>query len=358
MPSLALIHDGQMNSPRSRRAIAIWLFVICGLVSLMILIGGLTRLTDSGLSITEWRPVTGAVPPLSEADWQDEFAKYQQIPEYKLVNKGMSLDAFKTIYWWEWTHRFLGRLIGFVFAIPFFVFLAKGWIARPLLWRLIILFGLGGLQGALGWFMVQSGLADRVDVSQYRLVAHLGLAFLIFAFAFWLGLSQVWPIGEGKDQNEQGRWARLFVGLVYFQILLGGFVAGTDAGLVYNTWPLMDGRLVPEGILQLDPWWSNFFENVTTIQFQHRIVAYCVAVAALTLWWRGRRLELPPRTRLIGHHLLGFVAAQITLGIITLLAAAPLTLSALHQTMAIVLFATAVLYAYALSGEAVRLARS
>lgn len=341
------------SQERRRRAIAIWLFVICALVSAMILIGGLTRLTDSGLSITEWRPVTGAIPPLSDADWQSEFAKYQQIPEYQIVNKGMSLDAFKTIYWWEWSHRFLGRLVGVAFFFPFLFFLAKGWVSRPLMWRLLGVFVLGGLQGALGWFMVKSGLADRVDVSQYRLVAHLGLAFIIFAGAFWIALSLLrkddGPSAEARKQY--GRWALGFAGLVYFQILLGGFVAGTDAGLTYNTWPLMDGSVVPDGLFQHSPWFVNFFENVTTIQFQHRMVAYIVAIAAVVLWWKGGQVGLRRRADLVRHHLLGFVGLQIVIGIVTLLYVAPVALSALHQAMAIVLFATALFYAFTLLGE-------
>jgi cytochrome c oxidase assembly protein subunit 15 len=263
----------------------------------------------------------------------------------------MSLDEFKTIYWWEWSHRFLGRLIGMVFLVPFLVFLSKGWISRPLLWWLIALFLLGGLQAALGWFMVQSGLSERIDVSQYRLVAHLGLAFLIFAFAFWLGAEQL-------RQNEQpslseatrkhGHWAVAFLALLYMQILLGGFVAGTDAGLVYNTWPLMDGGFVPAGLFQLEPWYANFFENVTTIQFQHRLGAYAVAIAAAVLWWRGQKIALSPRARLIGHHVLGLVALQVAIGILTLIFVAPLFLSAIHQAMAIALFATSLLYAFEL----------
>lgn len=348
-----LVVESTWPQIRRRRAIAVWLFVICGLVGAMILIGGLTRLTDSGLSITEWRPVTGSIPPLSDADWQSEFAKYKQIPEYQIVNKGMSLDAFKTIYWWEWTHRFLGRLVGVVFFLPFVFFLVKGWVSRPLMWRLLGVFVLGGLQGALGWFMVQSGLADRVDVSQYRLVAHLGLAFIIFASAFWLALSLLKEdaLAADESQRRHGQWAQGFAGLVFFQILLGGFVAGTDAGLTYNTWPLMDGAVVPDGLFQHSPWFVNFFENVTTIQFQHRMVAYVVAIAAIVLWWRGRQVSLSRPANLVRHHLLGFVGLQIVIGIVTLLYVAPVALSALHQAMAIVLFATSLFYAFTLSGE-------
>jgi cytochrome c oxidase assembly protein subunit 15 len=350
----AALLESEARALQSRRAIAVWLFAICGLVALMILVGGLTRLTDSGLSITEWRPITGTVPPLSDAEWQAEFERYRQIPEYKLVNRGMSLDEFKTIYWWEWAHRFLGRLVGVVFLGPFAVFLIKGWIPRPLIWRLLALFALGGLQGALGWFMVQSGLTDRVDVSQYRLVAHLGLAFLILGFAFWLGLEQLMHARAtplSADVDRQKLWARAFLGLLVVQILLGGFVAGTDAGLVYNTWPLMDGRLIPEGLFQIAPWYANFFENVTTIQFQHRLVAYAIAIAAIALWWRSQRIAFPKRTQTIAHCLLALVAVQIALGIATLLWVAALPLSALHQAAAIALFGTAVLYAFELEAR-------
>lgn len=328
------------------RPVALWLACVLFLLAAMVLVGGLTRLTDSGLSITEWKPVTGALPPLSEAEWQSEFAKYQTIPEYHLVNRGMSLEAFKAIYWWEWGHRLLGRLIGVVFLVPLLVFLWRGMIAKALTARLWVIFALGGLQGALGWWMVSSGLVERIDVSQYRLAAHLGLAFVIAALVLWTLLD----VTRGGVRWEAGRAMRgplLFSGLVFFQILLGAFVAGTDAGLTYNTWPLMDGRIVPEGLFIQAPWVVNFFENVTMIQFQHRMGAYAVAIAAAVLIWRlwPRLSTREMRVALI--HVGAVTVLQILIGIWTLLAVAPLSLSALHQAGAIALLGVSIWAAHA-----------
>ncbi|NWH08503.1 MAG: COX15/CtaA family protein [Alphaproteobacteria bacterium] len=347
--NLSLSHV-EARPQTARRAVVIWLGVVFGLVFLMIMVGGLTRLTDSGLSIVEWRPVTGAIPPLSDEAWREEFAKYQTIPEYQIQNRGMTLGEFKFIYWWEWSHRFLGRLIGAVFLVPFVIFWWRGMIARALGLRLSLLFLLGGAQGALGWWMVMSGLTERLDVSQYRLAAHLGLAFLILGLIVWtiLDLLRGEGVARALKESRLAPFALLFAGLVYVQILLGAFVAGTDAGLTYNTWPLMDGRFIPEGLLTMKPWYVNFFEDVTTIQFQHRMTAYLVGLSAIGLFTALWRAGPSRRTMIAASHVLGASLLQIALGIWVLLAQAPLSLSALHQAMAVVLFTAALWLAHEL----------
>jgi len=330
---------------RSHRAIAIWLLLVAGLVFAMILVGGATRLTDSGLSITEWKPVTGAIPPLSDDAWQSEFDKYQQIPEYQLVNRGMSIGEFKSIYYWEWGHRLLGRLIGVAFLIPFLWFLLMRKIERDRVPRLVVLFVLGGMQGALGWFMVMSGLSDRVDVSQYRLAAHLGLAFVIYAGLVWTALDYLrgtWGLVK-PAQNLFGGLVAGMALLIFLQIIIGAFVAGLDAAFVYNTWPLIDGALVPDGLLSQSPWISNFFENHLTVQFLHRMTAYLVLAGGAGLWIYGRRIGFPKRVQKALNMLLAMIALQVLLGIWTLLAVVPLSLGLLHQAGA-VLSLSAVFY--------------
>ncbi len=323
--------------------VRLWLWAVLGLLFVMIVVGGLTRLTDSGLSITEWRPVTGAIPPLNETDWLSEFDRYRASSEYQMQNRGMSLAEFKEIYWWEWGHRFLGRLIGFVFAVPFVVFLVQKRIDRPLGLRLGVIFVLGGLQGALGWFMVQSGLSERVDVSQYRLAAHLGVAFVIFAATLWVLLGLAHRKRAHSDMAPRTRrLAAIMVVAVFVQILLGALVAGLDAGLTYNTWPLMDGQLVPNGLFQIQPVMLNFFENITMVQFQHRILAYLIAALVVWLWLDARRSEAARTANVLA----GLVAAQILLGVWTLLAVVPLWLGVAHQAMAVMVFAMAIVHAY------------
>src|SRR5277367_6034653 len=264
------------------RAIRLWLYAVAALVLAMVLVGGATRLTESGLSITEWQPVMGTLPPLGDAQWQSEFEKYQAIPQYRALNAGMSLDAFKTIYWWEWTHRLIGRVIGAVFLLPFLWFLWRGAIGPGLRGRLWFIFGLGALQGAVGWWMVASGLADRVEVSQYRLATHLLLACIIYA-------ALLWTAQRFDERPEALTPARVRAGaigllvLVLAQIYLGALVAGLRAGYVYNTWPLIDGAVLPPpSRLFFDvPLWRNFFENVLTVQFDHRMLAYTIWVVAL-----------------------------------------------------------------------------
>ncbi len=344
--------DAVFPSPRhvaARRNIATWLFAVAGLIALMVVVGGLTRLTESGLSITSWKPIHGALPPLSVAEWQEEFEAYKQIPQYQQLNKGMSLDDFKEIFWWEWSHRNLGRLIGFAFLVPFLIFMARGQVERALVPRLLALFVLGGMQGALGWFMVASGLTERVSVSQYRLVAHLGLALVIYAAIVWTAL----PLWRGEWPMKRAPHS-LFVpalgvlGLIFFQILLGGFVAGLDGGLTYNTWPLMDGAFVPEGAYATAPFWLAPFEDVTTVQFNHRIVAYLLTAAVLALWVAGRRQGLGGFAGTTSNLLLGALVLQVLLGIWTLLAVVPVWLGALHQLGAVALLTAGIVHGFAL----------
>jgi cytochrome c oxidase assembly protein subunit 15 len=343
-------------APAAHRIVGLWLLGISALLFCMVVLGGVTRLTDSGLSITEWRPVTGVVPPLSDADWQAELEKYRQIPEYQLINKGMGLEAFKRIYYYEWSHRLFGRLIGIAFLVPFLIFLWRGWIDRPLAWRLAGIFVLGGLQGALGWFMVKSGLTVRTDVSQYRLTAHLGMAFLIQAAIAWTAFGQFAPAARAAAASENARrlggWALAFAALVYFQVLLGGFVAGLDAGMVYNTWPLMDGALVPDGYLFQSPWWLNLFENHATVQFNHRIGAYLVTLGALALFLAVGRSDAGPRARLAAGFMLAGVVAQMVLGIVTLLLVVPVPLAAAHQAGAFIVLTLALWTAHTLKRSA------
>lgn len=333
----------------ARRHIAMWLFAIAGLIALMVVVGGLTRLTDSGLSITSWKPIHGALPPLSDADWLEEFDAYKQIPQYQLLNKGMSLDEFKAIFWWEWSHRNLGRLIGFAFLLPFLVFLARGQIERALIPRLVALFVLGALQGALGWFMVASGLTERVSVSQYRLVAHLGLALVIYGAIVWTALPLwrgAWPLR--KSAHPLFPAAVAVAGLTFFQILLGGFVAGLDAGLTYNTWPLMDGKFVPDGAYAS---WLAPFEDVATVQFNHRLVAYVLSAAVLALWIAGRRQRLSGFAAATSHVFLSVLAFQVAIGIWTLVEVMPIGLAALHQFGAVALLTAGLVHAFALATE-------
>ncbi|MEM9030529.1 MAG: COX15/CtaA family protein [Pseudomonadota bacterium] len=319
-------------------AVKLWLTSVTGLVFAMIIVGGATRLTDSGLSMTEWQPILGAIPPLSDADWQLAFSKYKQIPEYREINRGMSLEAFKYIFWWEWGHRFLGRLIGLAFAIPLMMFWLRGLIPVGFAPRLFALLALGAVQGGVGWYMVQSGLADRVDVSPYRLALHLSIAFLIFALLIWTRLD----MNEPRPRHSAAvalrpvhLWlAASLLALVLLQAAVGGFVAGLKAGLTYNTWPLMDGEFIPSGMYALAPWYVNLFENITTVQFNHRIAAYVICALAATMLVAAVRDNGTAALRLSAAAVLAGVLVQAMLGIWTLLSAEgaiPLTLGLLHQ---------------------------
>jgi cytochrome c oxidase assembly protein subunit 15 len=364
-------------SDTNRRAVRTWLIIVAALVLAMVVVGGATRLTESGLSIVEWQPVTGVLPPLDEAQWQAQFDKYKAIPQYQALNPGMTLAAFKTIFWWEWAHRLLGRLIGLAFLLPLLWFLWRGAIERSLWRRLWIIFVLGAIQGAVGWWMVASGLAERIEVSQYRLAFHLTLACLIYVAVLWTAQRPPFPspaparsrassdalcgggLGGGSGTAAPPRLRRtatLLLALVLAQIYLGALVAGLRAGLIYNTWPLIDGTLWPPAsqLLFSQPWWRNFFENPLTVQFDHRLVAYAlVAVALLHAVDAVGALRGAERRGALALALA--VTLQATLGIATLLGQAPLALALAHQGMAMIVLTLAVLHAQRI-GEGARAA--
>ena len=323
-----------LTAPDRFRPVAIWLFCVALLVLAMVIVGGATRLTGSGLSITEWRPVTGALPPLSDAHWAQEFEKYRAIPQYQQVNRGMSLEAFKFIYWWEWGHRFLGRLVGLVFALPFAVFLVRRQIPQRLVARCWALLALGGFQGLIGWWMVASGLSERVSVAPERLMTHLGMAFFLLAALLWTGL-EAW---NGPSRRPaRGPWPRAALGLavlVYFQILMGALVAGNDAGYVLTDWPLMDGRWFPEGYVGPGVW-ATLAHSIPAVQFNHRIGAYVLCACALALVWTCLRSGRAPVTlRRVGLALGLAIFGQAALGVWTLVSATPLSLGLAHQAAA------------------------
>ena len=339
---------------RIDRWIGYWLFLIATLIGLMVVIGGLTRLTGSGLSITEWQPVTGVIPPLSDAQWQAEFAKYQGTPQYELINRTMGLAGFKTIFWWEWTHRLLGRVLGAVFLVPFLIFLWQRRIDRALSMRLAIIFALGAAQGLLGWWMVQSGLeANRVAVSQYRLAAHLGLATILFGYVFWTGLETVGARRSAvAGALRFGHWADALAALVFVQIILGAFMAGLGAGRAFSSWPLYAGAWIPRGLYDLAPWWTNHFENHIMVHFQHRNVGYLVALIAVALYIALRRANAERPARIAAIHVVAIVAVQVALGVFTVVSDVALPLAALHQICALGLFAAALWLAFVLSPNA------
>jgi cytochrome c oxidase assembly protein subunit 15 len=343
---------GTSRARAARRRVAGWLFVCCALVFAMIVVGGVTRLTHSGLSIVEWQPIVGTLPPLDSAQWQEAFAKYQQTPEYRHVNTGMSLAEFKGIFWWEYFHRLLGRAIGVVFLVPLVWFAARREIPRECTWKLAAIFALGALQGAMGWYMVRSGLVDDPRVSQFRLTAHLGLALAIFGAMLWIALSLVSPQPSDVHTRPQRRaraWSFALVALVFAMMLSGGFVAGIRAGFAYNTFPLMNGAVVPPEIFALEPAWRNFFYNMATVQFDHRAIAWLLAVLVPWLWWILRRTRgIPPRALAGGDLLLVLLAVQIGLGISTLVLVVPVALAAAHQAGAVLVFAAALNVAHAL----------
>ncbi|HZR03142.1 MAG TPA: COX15/CtaA family protein, partial [Burkholderiales bacterium] len=320
--------ESKVASLSSRRQVAGWLLLCCVLVFAMVVVGGVTRLTRSGLSIVEWQPVVGALPPLTQEDWTRKFEAYQQTPEYLQVNLGMSLAEFKAIFWWEYIHRLLGRLIGVIFFVPLLYFAWKRKLDPALTPRLVAIFLLGGLQGAVGWWMVKSGLIDDPRVSHVRLAIHLGIAFLIFAAMLWTALDLLGTQAPARPDSRARRTAYFASGLcvlIFVMVLSGGLVAGTRAGYAYNTFPLMDGHFLPPEYLMLSPWWSNFLHNMATVQFNHRIIAWTLFLVVPILWWTMRRLDLPPRVRLSSNLLLGMLAVQLALGIATLLHRVPVT---------------------------------
>ena len=331
-----------LNNP-NHKAIAIWLLVCCATIFGMIILGGVTRLTGSGLSMVQWAPIMGILPPLNQAEWQEAFLLYQQFPEYQLKNFGMSLGEFKSIFWFEYGHRLLGRSIGIIFLLPFLFFLFRGKIEKALTPKLITMFVLGGLQGLMGWYMVKSGLVNDPHVSQYRLTAHLGLAIVIYGYMLWVALGLLYPKINDRKQNPSLTHLALIISTVIFiTALSGGFVAGTRAGFAFNTFPLMDGRLIPVGLFDLSPLWRNFFENIVTVQFDHRVLATLLFLLIPIFWFKAGKFELQPLARTGNHLLLAALALQITLGISTLLLVVPVALAAAHQAGAIVLLTAAI----------------
>ena len=339
---------------RNRQIVAAWLFTICGMIWAMIVLGGATRLYGAGLSIMEWAPLAGALPPLSHAEWERLFALYKQIPQYALLHEGMGLAGFQGLFWLEWAHRLLGRLIGLAFLVPLVWLWASGRIERGLRPRLAVLFLLGGLQGAAGWFMVASGFfPDSTAVSQYRLVIHLALALILFAALLWTGLSVRHPAPVHLDwpgARATRRLAGTAAILVGLTIVAGGFTAGLHAGLAFNTFPLMDGELVPRNYADLDPFWRNLTENIAAVQFDHRVLATLTAVAALATVVVGLFSFLPRRVRVVLVFLGAAVAAQYGLGVATLLLVVPAPLAIAHQAVAVLLLVAAVATVHALRG--------
>lgn len=340
MTALAAAHAPIRSADR---AVAIWLLVCAAMIFAMVVIGGVTRLTESGLSIVEWRPVTGTLPPLNDAQWQAEFDKYRQIDQYRQLNAGMSLEEFKVIFFWEWFHRFWGRLIGLVFFVPFVWFLWTGAVRGALALKLGGIFALGGLQGFVGWWMVTSGLRENmIAVSHIRLAAHLGLALIIHASIVWVALDLLRGVRASTPARKGGL---ALTGLVFATILAGALVAGLDAGMTHNTFPLMDGRLFPAGYLDLDPAWRNAFDNAIAVQFNHRWLGIACAAAACVYAWRVRPAERADRLWVLAP---AYAAcAQAALGIATLLFWVPLPLAASHQAGAVILLSCALAAAHA-----------
>lgn len=303
----------------------------------MVVLGGFTRLTGSGLSMVDWRPLMGWLPPFSDAEWQRVFEMYQQSPEFLKVNAHMDVDAFKGIFWLEFLHRLLGRTIGIVFLLPFIFFFVKGYIRAREWPKYLLMFILGGMQGVLGWYMVKSGLVDNPHVSQYRLTAHLSAAFLIYAYMFWVAMSLLFP-ASGKVEHPWYRKSLAMTILTSVTIISGGFVAGLKAGKIYNTFPMMGDYWIPPGTMALEPFWRNFFDNMTTVQLDHRILAITTFIVIISFWIKARKAELPSRTRPAVNALLHTALLQVILGITTLVLSVPVILGATHQAVAMLLF--------------------
>ena len=343
-------------SVEQRKPIAIWLLACCVTIFGMIVLGGVTRLTGSGLSMVQWAPIMGILPPIGQAEWEEVFLLYQQFPEYQVKNFSMTLDDFKSIFWFEYAHRLLGRTIGIIFLLPFLYFLIKGQIHKSLTPKLVIMFVLGGLQGLMGWYMVKSGLVNDPHVSQYRLTAHLGLAIVIYGYMFWVAMGLLIPTNEvlnNDDERKLSRFSTITSVFIFITALSGGFVAGTRAGFAFNTFPLMDGKLIPDGLFELSPLWRNFFENIVTVQFDHRLMATVIVIMISMLWFKARPLVTDPPAR-VGLMLL-FVAMilQVTLGISTLLLVVPVSLAAAHQAGAVILLTASLFVTHQLRGKAI-----
>ena len=340
--AIAGFPDRSSRQERNRTWVRWWLYLVALTLLAIFLVGGATRLTGSGLSITEWKPIHGVIPPLNDTEWQEEFAKYREIPQYQQLNKGMSLGEFKTIFWWEWSHRVLARGVGFLVALPLAFFWLSGMLERHLKPKLLGLLALGGMQGAIGWWMVASGLSERVSVSQYRLATHLIMACLIFVATISIARGLA-PHSAGPARDSTRRFAGWLVVGVLLQVYLGALVAGLHAGLTFNTWPLMDGAIWPDGLLTVTPAWLNFFENPKTVQFMHRLGAYAIFVAALWHMVATLRAEAGSPHAARSVLLFALVACQAAIGIMTLLLVVPFGWALLHHGFAMIVlgFATA-----------------
>ena len=339
--------------PQIAQNLGRWLLLCCAMVAIMVLLGGATRLTESGLSIVDWRPVTGILPPFSIIDWQVLFDAYKQSPEFKHSNFWMSLDDFKTIYWLEYLHRLWGRFIGLVFLLPLMWFWLRGYVRGIFALKLVGVFLLGGLQALMGWYMVQSGLVDQPSVSQYRLAAHLLLAFLIYGYLFWLALRCLRP-RTAKSHIQPVKYYRhtiLLLTVVLFTVIAGAFVAGLDAGLAYNTFPLMDGRWIPNNLFWIDPWWINFFENTATVQFAHRVLGMTLIGVTIWLWLRVRKARPVPLVQRLIELTTAVVMAQAALGVATLLHSVPIVLGVAHQGGSLIVFTLTIWILYELGAR-------
>ncbi|CAI8263426.1 MAG: Heme A synthase [SAR92 bacterium MED-G29] len=346
---MPLLQPAITREEQHSRQIAYWLFFCAAVIFGMILLGGVTRLTNSGLSMVDWKPLMGIVPPLSEADWQHMFFKYQQFPEYQKINMGMSLEAFKSIFMYEYLHRVLGRLIGVIFILPFLFFYFTKRIKAGLTPKLLIMLLGGGFQGLLGWYMVKSGLVDKPDVSQYRLTAHLGAAVLIYSFILWTAFGLVSP--KSSQPSQLKTFAYSLSGLIFLMILSGGLVAGTKAGYAYPTWPLMGDSFIPAGLYSMSPGWLAAFEDITTIQFNHRIFAYVIVALVLTFAAKALKSDIQGPAKIGLFFMLGFLVLQVTLGISTLIFYVPVPVAAAHQVGAVALLSASLFVSHCFSNR-------
>lgn len=352
--------ESKAETQGNKKLMAYWLFFCCVMIYMMVVIGGVTRLTHSGLSMVEWKPILGVIPPITNAQWQVAFNKYKAYPEYK-VRRGMSLGEFKRIFYVEYFHRIFGRLIGLVFFVPFLFFWLSKRIPQGFFPHLLGLFVLGGMQGVLGWYMVKSGLIDVPRVSPYRLTAHLSLACFLYGYTLWLALRLVNFTFQAKEEETQAapqeafaslrRWSIALTVVVSIMIMSGGFVAGNRAGFSFNTFPLMNGQLIPSGLFSMSPWFANFFENNLTVQFDHRMIAYLLCVLVPFIWWKGMQLKPTGGLRLSLHLLLAGLILQVTLGISTLLLMVPIALAAAHQAGALLVLTFSLMVAHQLKSS-------
>jgi len=337
----------EKNISTENLIVAKWLFICCAMVFFMVILGGVTRLTGSGLSMVDWRPIMGAIPPITAEDWQATFQMYKQSPEFIIKNYSMDVGNFKQIFWLEYLHRLLGRLIGLVFFFPFIFFFMKGYLKIKEFPKYLLMLVLGGMQGLLGWYMVKSGLVDNPAVSQYRLTAHLSSAFLIYGFMFWVALSLVYP--KKAKPHSWSIYTKALTALIIVTIISGGFVAGLKAGKVYNTYPMMGNYWIPPDLFAIEPIWLNFFENIITVQFNHRILTFITFILISFYWLKVRQLKLSNRISKAVNALLHTTILQFILGISTLLMLVPIALAAAHQATAMILLTVSLYLCHAFS---------